>query len=296
MSPSTHEAQVADIQDPTDGAKVLAASINPVDKAISTGGFPFRSYQPGDVLGFDGVAERSDGTRVYFQAPAAPFGSFAQFVDLSGAETVRVPDGMDPAVAAVIGVPGIAAWSAAIGVGGLKEGQTLLVTGATGSVGTLAAQIGLAVGARVVGTVRDADGVTALREIGVEGVAIDHIDAFEAQLHQAVPDGIDVVVDTVWGEQVAPIIRAMNRRSRFVQVGNAVGSATIVAPEFRNTLITMVGHSNFLLSPDQRSEAYTHVAQLVADGKVTIPYRQASLSDFADVWASKTPGKTVLIP
>src|ERR1035437_7050399 len=107
------EPVVEDFPDPPAGsepARVLAVALNPVDVAIAAGTMPFRQLDPPFVAGFDGVALLGDGSRRYFSAPAAPYGSLAEWVSLTEAETAAVPANLDPSVAAALGVSGLAGW------------------------------------------------------------------------------------------------------------------------------------------------------------------------------------------
>ena len=94
---------------------LLAASLNPVDVAVAAGLNPRRRSALPLVLGLHGVARRADGALVHFIAPAAPYGAFAERVPLADAETVPLPDGLDPSRAAALGICGVAAWTALTG-------------------------------------------------------------------------------------------------------------------------------------------------------------------------------------
>ena len=100
-------SEVADPPGPA--ADVLAASLNPVDLAVSAGLNPFRRPEPPLVLGMDGVARRADGALVHFFQPAPRYGAFAKRVPLADAETVPLPGGLDPSRAAALGISGVAA-------------------------------------------------------------------------------------------------------------------------------------------------------------------------------------------
>jgi len=94
---------------PGPAADVLAASLNPVDLAVSAGLNPFRRPEPPLVLGMDRVARRADGALVHFFQPAPRYGAFAKQLPLADAETVPLPGGLDPSCAAALGISGVAA-------------------------------------------------------------------------------------------------------------------------------------------------------------------------------------------
>ena len=140
---------VSEVADPAGpAAEVLAASLNPVDIAVAAGLNPFRRPALPLVLGLDGVARRADGTLVHFFWPAVPYGAFAERVPLAQAETVPLPDGLDPSRAAALGISGVAAWTALAGTAALQPGESVLVLGANGQVGRIAVQAARLLGAR----------------------------------------------------------------------------------------------------------------------------------------------------
>ena len=135
---------VEEFADPAgdDVAEVVAAPLNPVDLAIVAGQMPFRQETPPFVAGVEGIARLADGTVRYFTGPKPPYGSLAERVPLAGADTAAVPPGLDPALAAALGVSGLAAWLSLSSTGRLARGESVLVLGAEGQVGQAARQAG----------------------------------------------------------------------------------------------------------------------------------------------------------
>lgn len=283
----TGKAVIEERPDPANATQVLAASVNPIDLVLAGGKFPLRSFSPGDALGYGGVAERSDGTRVYFYDPTPPAGSFAEKVDLGVAKTIPLPDGLDPALGAALGVPGMAAYAATVLAGNVQPDETMLVTGAAGSVGMIAGQVAVAKGAKVVGVVRKKEDVEKVESVGMTGLVQDDNEKdIAGVLRGAAPDGVDLVVDSLWGQHPERLIPALNHRARWVQVGSSAGDdATLKAPVFRNKLISIIGHTNFLLSPDEAGQAYGGVADLAAAGTVRMTFETIGLDDLPEVWA-----------
>jgi NADPH:quinone reductase-like Zn-dependent oxidoreductase len=125
-----------------------------------------QELEPPFVAGVEGVARLSDGSRRYFLALRAPFGSLAELVPLAGAETAAVPADLNSASPAALGTSGVAAWLSLTSTGHLKSGENVLVLGAGGQVGGVAIQVARLLGAsRVVGVVR-----------GEVGRRRDHVD------------------------------------------------------------------------------------------------------------------------
>lgn len=295
---------VGDVEDPSpdDRARVVAAGLNPVDLAIVSGSMPFRRLADGAVAGFEGVAEKGSGELVYISAPRSPYGSFAELVPLAGAETTPVPAGLEPVAAAALGVPGIAAWMALTTAGELREDDRVLILGGTGSVGRIALQAAQALGAStVVGTARDDAGSATIEDLGGVAVSLAAPDSYEDALRRISPDGFDLVIDTLWGDPLSATLRHLRTGGRVAQIGNAAGArADVAAADFRNRRARIVGHSNFLASSAERTQAYAQVAQLAAEGRITVQASTTPLSELPSIWerfaVGDLPGKTVVVP
>jgi NADPH:quinone reductase-like Zn-dependent oxidoreductase len=98
----------------------------------SNGTFP-------SVVGADGVGRTTDGRRVYFVLPEAPYGALAEKTLVRSKQCVVVPDDLDDATAAAVANPGMSAWAALVERAHVRTGETILVNGATGTAGRLAA-------------------------------------------------------------------------------------------------------------------------------------------------------------
>ncbi|GAA2183852.1 zinc-binding dehydrogenase [Brooklawnia cerclae] len=295
------DAGVADFPEPPASdsvARVVAAPLNPVDRVIAAGTMAFRRLVPPAVAGLEGVARTPDGELRYFFAPPAPYGSFAEFVPLAGAETTPVPDGLDEVRAAALGVPGVAAWLALTRSGHLAAGESVLVLGATGAVGTIAVQAARALGAGiVVGTARSAEGLDRVERLGGTPASVADPAAFDTVLGTVAPNGFDVIVDLLWGTPLAVAATHLARDARVVQVGNSAGpTATINAPAFRNKGAILVGHSNFLASTEERLSAFAQLAGLAATGELEVAADPIGFDDFDKAWHGEGPAKPVLIP
>lgn len=120
---------------------------------------------------------------------------------------------------------GSAAYGALTRLAQVRPGDTVFVTGAAGAVGTLAGPVARLLGAaRVIGSTRSPDKAERLRtELGYDAVVVPGSRTIDEQLAAAAPDGIDVLLDTVGGEQLTAAVRAARRGSRFVLVGALAG-------------------------------------------------------------------------
>lgn len=127
---------------------VRAAAISHVVKGRASGRhYSFDGTLP-FVVGIDGVGMTSDGQRVYFAFPSAPFGSMAQRAPVALQNCLPLPDALDGISAAAMANPGMSAWAALVKRAQFQAGETVLINGATGSAGQLAVQIARYLGAK----------------------------------------------------------------------------------------------------------------------------------------------------
>ena len=137
------------------------------------------------VVGTDGVGRLEDGTRVYFDASVPPYGSMAERTLVPSEALLPVADGVADEVAAALGNTGLGGWLAVEWRSGLQAGETVLVLGATGAVGSVAVQAAKLLGAgRVVAADRPGERLQRLLERGADAVVeIDGTDDLD-RAHQ----------------------------------------------------------------------------------------------------------------
>lgn len=172
--------------------------------------------------------------------PGVPVGSrlttFASWQDYervgAGHEVTLLPAGLDIVQAmGVLGLNTLTAYFGLLRVGRPAAGETLVVSGAAGSTGSIAAQIGKLKGCRVIGIAGGAQKCDWLtRELGLDG-AIDYKSGdVLARLRALCPGGVDVFYDNVGGDILQAAIEVMARKGRIVLCGqiasyNAIGQA-----------------------------------------------------------------------
>ena len=170
---------------------------------------------------------------------------------------------------------GLAAWLSLDWRGGLKDGETVLVLGASGSVGQVAIQAARMMGAgRVVGMARSEAGrekVLALgadAAIGSDGEVEDLVD----RIHEATGGGADLVIDGLWGKPAAAASAGRcSPRGRLVQVGNSAGiEAPIIAGPLRGGSVSILGFRNFWAPREVRVEAFERMCSLAASGDLSL--------------------------
>lgn len=205
---------------------VEIAGMNPADLEQREGRYPPPPGAAADVPGLevagevvglgDAVTSWRAGDRVFGLVAG---GGLASRVAVHEDCVTRVPDRLDPAHAAAVPEAWITAHDA-LRQGDLGPGETLLVRGATGAVGSAAVRIAVLGGARVLAPVRSDDAAAAMRELGAEALA-DDPDAVRGAVGEA---GVNVAVELVGGEHVAADLAVLALRGRIVVVSVAAGS------------------------------------------------------------------------
>jgi NADPH:quinone reductase-like Zn-dependent oxidoreductase len=85
------------------------------------------------VVGVDGAGRLKEGSRVYLFMPTGPYGAIAEQTVVPAARRLRLPDALDDVTAAAIANPGMSSWVAYTERAKLKQGETVLINGATGA-------------------------------------------------------------------------------------------------------------------------------------------------------------------
>jgi NADPH-dependent curcumin reductase CurA len=120
----------------------------------------------------------------------------------------------------VLGMPGFTAWYGLSVLGRPQEGETVLVSGAAGAVGSAAGQMAAIAGCRVVGSAGSAEKLAWLRELGFDGVFNYREQSPREALAELAPDGIDIYFDNVGGDHLEAAIGALRTHGRVVACGS----------------------------------------------------------------------------
>lgn len=183
---------------------------------------PLPRLRPGDTLVGKAVGEvvsAPDDASAHVGDLVSHWSGWREYALLAEGQYAVLDDSLpDPAAHLA---PGVTAYSALTREAPVRPGETVLVTGAAGGVGSLAGQVARLLGAgRVVGTTGSpAKAERLVAEFGYDA-ALSREDASTAEgLLKAAPDGIDVVVDNVGGDQLRAALRATGQDARVALVG-----------------------------------------------------------------------------
>src|SRR5918997_635653 len=208
-SPALHEIPTPQIAPNEVLVRVQASSVNPVDGAIAAGMLKdMVEHEFPVVLGrdFSGVVEQagedvggiSEGDEVFGfvpgLSPKVHAGTWAELITVPESIATRKPENIDAASAGAAPHAAITALSALDALG-VSEGDTILVVGANGGVGSFAVQLAADAGATVIAPALPAD-EEYLRELGVSEV-LDRDADVAALVHERYPEGIEALLDLV---------------------------------------------------------------------------------------------------
>lgn len=288
---------------------VSAAALSNLVKGRASGTHYSSSNQLPFVVGVDGVGRLDDGRRVFFALPNAPFGSMSEKTVIPPSQCVFLPDDLDDVTAAAIANPGMSSWAALKERARITSGETVLINGATGTAGRLAVQIAKYMGAgKVVATGRNSESLKALSALGAD-VTIplgDAGDAFEdAVIQQFGGDGIDVVLDYLWGPSAERILIAGAKAGkdaapiRFVHIGGmSAPNITLPGAALRSSAITLMGSGIGSIPVASLIQSIAELMQAAVPGGFKIATKTFPLSEVERVWsaASSMPRTVFEIP
>jgi NADPH:quinone reductase-like Zn-dependent oxidoreductase len=272
---------------------VSVAGMNPVDVFIATGKMPWVQPDPPAVAGEEGIGTiAGEDRRVYFNGCVHPFGSFAERTVAKPEAIIAVPDGVEDATALCFGIAGMAGWISLAWRADLQAGETVLVLGASGVVGQVAIQAAKLLGAgTVIAAARNGDELERSAELGADGTVVINDDGFADALRDAAPDGIDVIVDPVWGPPAMAALQGSGHNVRLIQIGNAAApAAELAAGPFRNSHAVIMGYTNFLVPEEVRAEAFARMCRHAAEGELVVDVEEVALDDIADAWQRQQEG------
>jgi NADPH:quinone reductase-like Zn-dependent oxidoreductase len=283
--------------------RVVAAGLHPVVKAIASGAHYSASKNGPSIPGIDGVGLLGDGRRVYFGFIRKPWGTMAERAAMPSTKFIPVPDALDNATAAAIANPGMSAWMTLKERAAIATGETVLILGATGVAGQLAIQAARLLGAkRVIAAGRNVDALAGADVDAIVPLA-EPEDAVREAFTEHAADGIDVVVDYLWGRPAELLLEALAKgfkaesthKTRWVEVGSSAG-ATITLPgaTLRSIDLTLLG-SGFGSAPLERILAtIPTLFAMAANGSLKIAVEPVPLAQVSEAWNRIEKGRRIV--
>ncbi|MCW5633566.1 MAG: NADPH:quinone oxidoreductase family protein [Rubrivivax sp.] len=293
---------------------IKAASLNFPDLLTVKGQYQFKPplpFVPGSE--FAGLVE-AVGEGVTHLKPGQPVacvgasGGFGTHACVSAAGVMPLPPGFDLVDAAAFGLTYGTSHHALLDRARMVAGETLLVLGAAGGVGTAAIQIAKAAGARVIAAVSSETKAAFCTSLGADAT-INYADGDAARLREAIKaatggKGPDIVYDPVGGDLAEPVFRSIAWRGRYLVVGFTLGSIPSLPlnlPLLKGASIVGVFWGEFVRrEPKAAAATMAQLAQWYREGKVKpaidsrLPMREVRAA-YARMGTRQVLGKVVLV-
>ena len=198
-------------------------------------------------------------------------GGFAEVAVAPAFLTFKLPEALDFAQGASLILNYPTAYFALKLRGRLAEGETVLVHGAAGGVGTAALQVAKGLGARTIGVVSSDEKEAVAREAGADEV-VRSDGAWKDEVKERSGGGVDLVLDPVGGDRFTDSLRSLREEGRIVVVGFTGGSIPEVKVNrllLNNTEVIGAGWGAYILSkPDVNRQIGAALDELIAAGFV----------------------------
>ncbi len=210
--------------------RVKAAGVNPVDSAIRAGylqqilPYEFPLVPGWDVAGV--VEERGHSARrfavgdevyAYARRPTVQHGTFAEYLVLPESYLARRPSSLSWEQAAGIPLAGLTAYQSLFDAGQLQAGQTVLILGASGGVGSFAIQLAKHQGATVVAVASEKN-FAYMKELGADFTVDYKQGAVGEAVKALVPAGVDLIYDCISGETLTQSLSALKPGGALVSI------------------------------------------------------------------------------
>ncbi|MEH3032526.1 MAG: NADPH:quinone oxidoreductase family protein [Aeromicrobium erythreum] len=304
--------EVGDVDDPTPGddqvlVRVRASGVS-FPEVLQTRGLyqmkPPLPFVPGsEVAGEVVSAPEESGFAPGDRVAAFPLlGGFAELAVAHTSMTFPLPDGVSFEQGAALPLNYLTAYFALVERGRLAEGESVLVHGAAGGVGTASIQVAKAFGAGQVIAVTSTD---AKGQVALDAGADEYVlaEGFKDEVKQR--GGVDLVVDPVGGDRFTDSIRSLRDDGRLLVIGFTAGEIPTVQVNrllLNNVSVVGVGWGAYALKrPGHIAQEWAAIAPHVASGAltppigVTFPLERAA-DALAEIDERRATGKVLLLP
>jgi len=256
--------------------KVKAVGINPVETYIRAGTYPALPALPytpgGNVAGVvhecgSGAAGWNVGDRVYSTATIS--GAYGEYTLCSVDQLFSLPENLSFSQGAAIGVPAATAWRALFLRGEARPGESLLIHGASGSVGQAATQFAKHSGMTVAGTAGSAAGCGILRDLGTDIVCNHNEKGYEEKLAKETVQGFDLILEMLANVNLERDLRLLAPGGRVVVIGSR-GRIEIDPRSMMGKETDIRGFSLFNATEEEIQQIHGRLREAMEDG-VLVP-------------------------
>jgi NADPH-dependent curcumin reductase len=281
--PTDWEFTQQPVPSPADGELLVQMEYLSIDPAMRTWMNEGRSYVPaveiGEVMRAGGIGRVTASRHADFAVGAEVYGVFGvqRYALADGGDVTPVDTTLAPAPVhlGVLGISGLTAYFGLLDVGRPETGQTVVISGAAGSVGSVAGQIARIKGCRAIGIAGGEEKCRWLvEELGFDAAIDYRAGGLRAQLRAHAPDGVDVFFDNVGGEALEAALAGLARGGRVVLCGAVsqynVTNAVRGPANYMQLLVARASMTGFVIFDyaDRYAEGVAQLAKWLHSGEL----------------------------
>ena len=280
--------------------KTESAGVNPVDAAVARGmlnevipaKFPvIPGWDVAGVIEDRGHAARrfEEGDKVYAYArrPVIQHGTFAEYVALPESYIAHSPQKLTAKESGGIPLVGLTAYQSIFETGKLQEGETILILGASGGVGTAAIQLAKWKGAEIIGVASESN-QQYMKDLGAD-VTIDYAAGHVGEMVKDIkPGGVDLIFHCSRGDSLSQSADTLKKGGRMISITDS-------DPDRRDDILFQY----VFVEPNAGQQK--HLQELADDGKFKMPVSKTfrlkeTGTALQEIESLHSRGKTVIIP
>ncbi|TWT96797.1 Zinc-type alcohol dehydrogenase-like protein [Botrimarina colliarenosi] len=257
--------------------RVAVSAVNPIDTYVRGGIVAMElpsPYVPGcDLAGVvdsvgDGVTQFQPGDRVWGsnQGLLGRQGTLAEFAAVGQEWLYPTPDGVSDEAAAAGALVGITAHLGLVREAQLKAGETILVVGGSGGVGSTVVQLAKALGARVITTAGCEERAVVAREAGADEVILYKQEDIGEATKRLAPSGVNVWWETRREPDLAQVVGCLAERGRMVVMAGRDATPALPIGPFYVKGCRLLGFAMFKATPEEQHAAADDLNRWLASG------------------------------
>ena len=257
--------------------KVVAVTVNPVDTYIRSGAYPIPLPRP-FIIGRDlvgiveavgrGVTRFAPGQRVWCnnQGYGGRQGTFAEFVAVDEGLLYPLPDGVNEHEAVAVVHSALTACIGLVREAAIQAGETLLINGGSGNVGSAALQVAHYFGARVIVTAGSTEKIRRCLELGADRAVNYKTEDLAAAIRDFAPQGVDVYWDTTREPDFERSVPLLKHRGRIILMAGLKAHPPFPVGAFYTKDCSMHGFAITNATPEELRDVADQINRLLAAG------------------------------
>lgn len=296
----TGKVEIPELKEGEVLVKIRAAGVNPVDGGILKGNYKdmmphkFPVIPGWDMAGI--VEERGHAARrfevgeevyAYVRRPEVKWGTFAEYMVIPDSYLARRPENMSFEEASAMPLAGLTAYQSLYKAGKLEDGQSVLILGASGGVGSFAIQLAKIKNAKVIG-VASKENHEYMKSLGADHTIDYKNNDVGKATREIFPGGVDLIFDCTSGETMKQSLKALKEEGRMVSILTQ-----------KEDIEEDINFEFVFVEPNAKQ--LDHMCRLAEDGKLEVKIsRKYELDEVSEalkqIQTLHTTGKIIIVP